>query len=169
MKKHYIYCLKVEDELFYIGYSNRDLQTRLKEHINQALNPNETQLINEGIRGKIDDKRKIILAAIDEGFDLTIEPLLEKPIDVDIDEQYYIDHYSKKMKIPTNKINGSIHYYKELQNKPNINRDTFDQFMDKMWKDQLNFNKRQKPKWDFSGQTKEDFIHKHRHWLNEPL
>ncbi len=108
MRTHYIYCLKVEDELFYVGYTNRDLNKRLNEHIQQAINPNDTQLINEGIRGKIDDKRKIILAAIEEGFELTIEPLLEKPIEEEIDEQYYIEHYSKKMKVKTNKINGFL-------------------------------------------------------------
>lgn len=104
--KHRIYGIYVEEECFYIGYSDRDLKQRLKEHIHQSLNPTKEQLLNDVITGEEAGKRKIIRTAIEEGFELTIKCLYEAYTYEPIDEQAFIVHYRQEGYVLTNVANG---------------------------------------------------------------
>lgn len=106
--KHFIYGLYCDDELFYIGYCSRPLQDRLNEHIYTALNPTYEQSVNEGVRGKIDDKRKIIQTAIDEGFKLTIKCLEERYTYEPLDEEWAIIDHRQKGHFLTNTAVGAV-------------------------------------------------------------
>ncbi len=106
--KHRIYGIYVEDELFYIGYSDRDLDQRLKEHAYSSLNPTTDQLLNDVITGEENGKRKIIRTATEEGFELTIKCLKESYTYEPLDEEAFIQHYKQEGYILTNIATGGV-------------------------------------------------------------
>lgn len=114
MDKHSIYCLKLEDTPFYVGYvletNGRTLEDRLKEHIQSAKNPTKEQLENRAIRGGPTDKEKWILAALEDEIELTIEKIHTAELWEAIDEDYFIKYYKEDLQHPiTNIAKGLVH------------------------------------------------------------
>jgi len=107
--KHGCYVIKCDSEIFYCGYiQDRPLQDRLKEHIYSALHPTTTQSINDIVRGDKSDKNKIITIAVNEGWDLTIEPILVKELWEEVDEDQMINHLRNEGHTLTNLMSGGM-------------------------------------------------------------
>ena len=100
---HGVYDLKVEGVIYYRGYCcNRPLGDRLKEHIYSAQYPSKKEIENRAIRGKPSAKDQIILAALSDGLELTIEKVYEAPLYEPVYEEHWINHARNEGHLITN-------------------------------------------------------------------
>lgn len=108
--KHGIYVLKLEEFIFYVGYTcNRPIQHRLTEHITDALFPNEKEQKLRLIKGCMKPKDKWITTAFELDLKLEIEIVYSTALYKPVDECYWIQHY-KDLGCPiTNISKGNIH------------------------------------------------------------
>lgn len=107
-KTQHIYVLKVDDEIFYIGRTTRELTKRLEEHIFKALNPTKKDLVKDALLGFENPKRKVIRIATEEKWDITIESVYECPLTEELDEESWIQHYRRLGYCLTNTAKGNV-------------------------------------------------------------
>jgi len=107
-KKHFLYVLTVESEIFYCGYTQQQPEKRLKHHIHTSLNPTREDLINDAIRGDESAKRKMIRTAIEEGWNIEIKVMKEAPTYESLDENELLEELRAEGHLLTNSIAGSV-------------------------------------------------------------
>lgn len=97
---HRIYCINIEGEPVYVGYTTQNIEDRLKEHLyNATARPNKVKELQNVVRGGPTTKDAVFKAAIEEGMEITVKLLEEQPLWVELDEQQWIEQIGQDYKL----------------------------------------------------------------------